>query len=288
MRTILPNISEIIKTKLQYLNEHGVEVSLFELKLLMADVLDIDVGNLRFCNIELSEDQLSKFEKYIEMKKNFWPIDKILGKKSFYKLDFEVNCDVLSPRYDTEILIEETVNLFNKNDSINILELGTGSGCIIISLLDEYKNAKAVGVDISDKALTITKHNAIKNHVFDRLNLINASWFDKDIDTKINKKFDIIISNPPYIPSNDIKNLDNEVKNFDPLIALDGGEDGLRDYRKICDLAKKLLNNNGFLVFEAGINQATDIIQIAQLHNLKFVKIAKDLGGIERCVILKK
>ena len=284
----MPNISEIIKTKLQYLNEHGVEVSLFELKLLMADVLDIDVGNLRFCNIELSEDQLSKFEKYIEMKKNFWPIDKILGKKSFYKLDFEVNCDVLSPRYDTEILIEETVNLFNKNDSINILELGTGSGCIIISLLDEYKNAKAVGVDISDKALTITKHNAIKNHVFDRLNLINASWFDKDIDTKINKKFDIIISNPPYIPSNDIKNLDNEVKNFDPLIALDGGEDGLRDYRKICDLAKKLLNNNGFLVFEAGINQATDIIQIAQLHNLKFVKIAKDLGGIERCVILKK
>ena len=284
----MPNINEIIKTKQQYLNECGVEVSLFELKLLMADVLEIDVGNLRFCNISLNAEQLGKFNEYVEMKKNFWPIDKILGKKSFYKLDFEVNCDVLSPRYDTEILIEEAVTLFDKSANIDILEFGTGSGCIVISLLDEYKNAKAVGVDISAKALEITQKNALNNDVADRLNLINTGWFDNNIIENLNKKFDIIISNPPYIPSKDIKDLDNEVKNFDPILALDGGEDGLRDYRRICLIAKDLLKKDGFLIFEAGINQAHDIVQIALANNLKFVKIAKDFGGIERCVILKK
>ena len=254
----------------------------------MADALNIEVGNLRFYDACPSEDQLNKFEKYVEMKKDFWPVDKILGKKSFYKLDFEVNCDVLSPRYDTEVLIDEAVTLFEKSKKLDILEFGTGSGCIIISLLDEYKNANAVGIDISLRALETTQRNAINNNVSDRLNLINASWFDDDIEKKINKKFDIIISNPPYIPSKDISQLDNEVKNYDPLIALDGGDDGLRDYRKICELANTLLKDDGFLIFEAGINQANDIMQIALLNNLKFVKIVKDLSNIERCVILKK
>lgn len=277
-----------MKTKLQHLNDCGVEVSLFEIKLLMAEAIGIDVKNLMFYDKAMSQEQIDKFEKYIEMKKNFWPVDKILGKKSFYKLDFEINCDVLSPRYDTEILIDETISLFDKLENIDILELGTGSGCIIISLLDEYKNAKAVGVDISAKALEMTQKNAINNNVADRLNLVNASWFDDDIEKKLNKKFDIIISNPPYIPSDDIKNLDNEVKNFDPILALDGGEDGLRDYRRICLIARTLLKEGGYLVFEIGINQADDVKQIALSNNLNFVKITRDLGGIERCVILKK
>ena len=288
MRLTLKKINEIIKTKLHYLADCKVDVSLYELKLLMSDVIGVDVKNLCFYDKTLTEEQLQKFEKYIEMKKNFWPVDKILGKKSFYKLDFEVNCDVLSPRYDTETLIDEAITLYDKSETINILEFGTGSGCIVISLLDEYKNAKAVGVDISEKALEVTKTNALKNNVDERLVLINASWFDEDIDAKINKKFNIIISNPPYIPSGDIKGLDNEVKNFDPLIALDGGKDGLRDYRRICYLTEKLLKDGGFLIFEAGINQAFDIIQIALANKLKLIKTAKDLGGIERCVILKK
>lgn len=284
----LSEINDIIKAKLQYLTDCGIDVSLFEIRLLMADVLNIDVGSLRFCNITLNEEQLSKFEKYIEMKKNFWPIDKILGKKSFYKLDFEVNCDVLSPRYDTEVLIDEATKLFDKKKNIDILEFGTGSGCIVISLLHEYKNAKAIGVDISAKALETTKKNAVNNNVGDRLNLINASWFDENIEEKLNKKFDIIISNPPYIPSDDIKGLTNEVKNFDPLIALDGGKDGLRDYRQICYLSKNLLKDDGFLIFEVGINQAEDVKKTALSNGLNFVKSSNDLTGIERCVILKK
>ena len=266
----MSNIREIIKTKLQYLNDNGVDASSFEIKLLLAEALDTDVSGLTFYNSEISASQLQKFEEYIEKRKNFCPVDKILGKKNFYKLEFEVNNDVLSPRYDTEILIDETLKLFNPTDEIKILEFGTGSGCIVISLLDELKNATAFGVDISEKALKITKTNAIKNNVAGRLTLINASWFDEDIINRINQKFDIIISNPPYIPSKDIETLDNEVKNFDPLVALDGGEDGLRDYRKICELSEKMLKNNGYLVFEAGINQADDY------------------NCINRCVIFKK
>ena len=284
----MSNINEIIKTKLNDLNNSGVEVSLFEIKMLMADVLNIETGNLRFYNEPITSEQLIKFEEYIELKKNFWPIDKIIGKKWFYKLEFETSKDVLSPRADTEILIEEAISLFDISKNINILELGTGSGCIVISLLNEYKNALALGVDISEKALLTTKRNAEKNFVSQRLELLNKSWFDDDILTSINKKFDIIVSNPPYIPTDDIQELDNEVKNFDPIIALDGGSDGLRDYKKICALAKDLLKDDGYLVFEIGINQVDDVVKIAQNNNLKSVKISKDYSGIDRCVILKK
>ena len=285
---MLSNINEIIKTKLNDLNNSGVEVSLFEIKMLMADVLNIETGNLRFYNEPLTSEQLIKFEEYIELKKNFWPIDKIIGKKWFYKLEFETSKDVLSPRADTEILIEEAISLFDISKNINILELGTGSGCIVISLLNEYKNALALGIDISEKALLTTKRNAEKNFVSQRLELLNKSWFDDDILTSINKKFDIIVSNPPYIPTDDIQELDNEVKNFDPIIALDGGSDGLRDYKKICALANDLLKDDGYLVFEIGINQADDVVKIAQNNNLKLVKISKDYSSIDRCVILKK
>lgn len=284
----MSNIKGIIKDKFEYLKTCGIDTSISEVKVLLADVLNTDTGNLRFYNKNLTPDELSKFDKYINLRKDFWPVDKILGKKSFYKLEFEVNQDVLSPRYDTEILIDEAIKLFNPDEKIDILELGTGSGCIVISLLNEYKNARAVGIDISEKALIITKTNAIKNQVDDRLSLLHAGWFDNDITEKINKKFDIIISNPPYIPSADIQKLDNEVKNFDPLLALDGGTDGLRDYKRICSLAESLLKEDGYLIFEAGINQAHDIAEIGVQNRLKSVKISNDLNGIDRCVILKK
>ena len=273
---------------MEYLRNNYVDASLFEVKMLVAEVLGIDVGNLRFYDKSLNKEQLNKLDKYIDLRKNFCPVDKIIGKKSFYKLDFEVNIDVLSPRYDTEILIEEAVKLFDLSEKIDILELGTGSGCIVISLLNEYKRAYAVGIDISEKALSITKKNAINNIVDNRLDLLNVSWFDEDIQTKINKKFDIIISNPPYIPSSEIPLLDDEVRNFDPLIALDGGKDGLRDYRRICDIAGELLKNGGYLIFEAGINQADAIVKIGKEKSLKPVKISCDLNDVERCVILKK
>lgn len=282
------NIKEIIKDKLQYLSDNNVNTSLYEVKLLMADVLSVNVSDLYFHDKEITKNQLQKFDKYVEMRKNFWPVDKIIGKKSFYKLDFDISNDVLSPRYDTEILIEEALKIFAPTDQIKMLEFGTGSGCIIVSLLDELKKATAIGVDISAKAIEYTKKNATKNNVFDRLELLNVSWFDENIQNKISQKFDLIISNPPYIPSDDISNLDDEVKKYDPLIALDGGKDGLKDYRRICEIANDILKEDGFLIFEVGIEQANLVIEIAKKQNFNLVKIAKDYANIERCVILKK
>ena len=284
----MPTIREIIKTKLKYLKDSGVNASSFEVKLLLSDVLNRSVADLIFYDLELTKEQEKLFETYIEKRKNFYPVDKILGKKSFYKSDFEVSEDVLSPRYDTEILIEESLKIFNPADEVNILEFGTGSGCIVISLLNELKKAKATGVDISAKALEMTRKNATNHNVLSRLNLLNLSWFDSDIESKIPQKFDLIISNPPYIPTKDIDNLDVEVKNFDPLIALDGGEDGLRDYEKICEKAEKMLNTGGYLIFEVGINQAQNVTEKAQKYNFEAINIVKDYTGIDRCVILKK
>ena len=279
------DINRIIKLKTDFLREKGVEVSEFEVKLLLADVLGVEVGNLRFYNQRLSNLQSEKFEKMIDMRAAHKPVDKILGYKAFYKHDFIVSEDVLSPRQDTEILIEETLKVLPNNKPVKMLEFGVGSGCIIISLLDEIKNATGIGADISEKALNICKKNAERVGVANRLKLVETSWFDCQIS---DNDFDLIISNPPYIPSDDIISLDDEVKNFDPLIALDGGKDGLRDYRQIAKIAYKMLKNGGFLVFEAGVNQAGDIVKIAKENGFDFCLIARDLGDIERCIILKK
>ena len=185
-------------------------------------------------------------------------------------------------------MVEAAIRLSENEDEIKILELGVGSGCLIISILADKKNAKGIGVDISQEALQTTKYNAEKIGVGDRLKLICGSWFDEDMIKKIGCNFDFIISNPPYIPSADINFLDREVKDFDPLIALDGGEDGLRDYRQICKIAPNILKKDGFLIFEAGIGQARDICEIAQTNNLQHIETIKDLTGIDRCIILKK
>lgn len=283
----MQNIQEIIKEKLLYLKDKGVESSNFELRLMLANLLNIEVGNLHFFHNDISQDTLTKFNEMVEQRALFCPVDKILGCKGFYKHDFIVNQDVLSPRADTEILVEQALKNMDKTTSTNILEFGVGSGCIIISLLFDLPLAQGLGVDISSKALNICQQNAKKIGVGDRLKLKNISWFD-DLWQTQDKLFDLIISNPPYIPTQDIDLLDKEVKNFDPITALDGGSDGLRDYRRIIKIAPTLLKNNGLLILEAGINQANDIVKIGKDDGLEVINIVKDLNNIERCIILKK
>ncbi len=283
----MQNIQEIIKEKLRYLEDKGVKSSNFELKLMLANLLNIEVGNLRFFHDNISQDTLNKFNEIIEQRASFCPVDKILGYKGFYKHDFIVNQDVLSPRSDTEILVEQALKNIDRTTNTNILEFGVGSGCIIISLLSDLPLAQGLGVDISPKALTICKKNAKKIGVSDRLELKNISWFD-DLWQTQDKLFDLIISNPPYIPTQDINSLDKEVKIFDPILALDGGSDGLRDYRQIIEIAPSLLKNSGILILEAGIDQASDIVKIGNNNGLKAIDVVKDLNNIERCIILKK
>jgi len=213
------------------------------------------------------------------------PLDKIIGKKEFYKSVFKVSDKVLSPRPDTEILVEKALELLSEDKPAEILDLGTGSGCILLSLLKERKFATGVGVDVSKEALAVAQENAESLGVKARVTFINKSWLEDDF---INGTFDMVVSNPPYIPSTEIEALDEEVKTYDPRTALDGGSDGLKCYRDIAEVMYPLLKEGGYLLLEVGYNQARDVAGIFTQKHLKLIEIAKDLSDIERCVILKK
>lgn len=281
-------IDQLINDSLHYLQNHGIKTSKFELRLLAAFALKTDLNSVIFHKQPLTEEQITIFKNLVERRRTHCPADKIIGKKGFYKYDFEVNESVLSPRADTELLVEKALDFIREENLSKILELGVGSGCIILSLLADCPKVSGTGIDISEAALDTAKRNALALKVSQRFTPIQISWFDENLTKKIGNDFDMIISNPPYIPSSDIQKLDAEVKDFDPLCALDGGEDGLRDYRQIAKIAGKILKDGGYLIFEAGINQAEDIVNIAQSHGFVKTAVLKDLGGIERCIILKK
>lgn len=270
------------------LSQAGIDSPRLEARLLLADVLKCDVSSSEIFNTDLTENEKETLSLLIDrriIKKE--PLDKILGYKEFYKYNFSVNHNVLSPRPDTEILLEEAINLAS-NKKVSVLDLGTGSGCILLSLLKEDPKAEGVGVDISEDALQIAQKNAKALNVEKKVKWLNLDWFKSDFLQKINAQFDLIVSNPPYIPDKDIAQLEDEVKLYDPLYALSGGEDGLVSYRRIAELAPFLLKEGGYILLECGIGQAQLVADIFMKNNLSFCKILKDLQNIERCVILKK
>lgn len=259
-----------------------------EARLLLAKVLQKDCQDSSLLTVELSQNQKNNLKELIVRRtKNHEPLDKIIGLKGFYKYEFEVNGDVLSPRPDTEILLEEALKLI-QNQKVSILDLGTGSGCILLSLLKENPSAQGVGVDVSDKALCVAQKNAKKLGITMQVKWQNISWNETNFLTQINKEFDMIVSNPPYIPDDDIQTLEPEVKQHDPLLALSGGKDGYDAYHRIAELAPKLLKKGGYILLECGVGQASQVADIFMKQGLSLYKIVKDLQNIERCVILKK
>ncbi len=284
-------INHIINQNLNLLQSRGIETSRFEIKVLIAHILKTEPKYL-IGSQQLNKQQIAELDKLIAQRLKHCPVDKIVGHKGFYKYDFIVNTDVLSPRSDTEIMVEQAIEILNKLNQPKILELGIGSGCIILSILADLPAVSGIGIDISEKALAIADINAEKLNIDEkRLVLLKAGWFDKDIMKKLMEyaPFDMILSNPPYIPDEEITLLDEEVKNYDPLIALNGGKDGLRDYLKINELAYNLLKSDGYLLLEAGdSSQLRKISLMAQSVGLNFVNILKDLTGKDRCIILKK
>lgn len=234
---------------------------------------------------EITSDQEQKAQTMLQRRCNGEPMDKIIGKKEFYKSTFKVNQNVLSPRPDTEILVERALELIPQNQSFNILDLGTGSGCIILSLLNDRPQSHGTAVDISLPALQIAKENAETLNLSSQIEFLHGSW--KEINFPLDE-YDIIVSNPPYIPAKDIATLSTEVKVYDPLLALDGGDDGLLCYREIAQLVPLILKKGGYILLEVGIGQENDVATIFSAQNLSWVKTVPDLAGINRCVILKK
>ena len=274
---------ETIKT----LSDAGISSPRLEARLLIAHILHINANDVSSKTI-IPENLIPSFESAVQKRLQGMPLDKIFGHKEFYKYDFITSEDVLSPRPDTEILLITALDLASQNAFQNVLDLGVGSGCILLSILKEKTNIQGVGADISSKALNIAKQNADRLNVAKRCRFVQKSWFDKDFTSTLNEHFDFIVSNPPYIPTADISSLDIEVRQYDPFVALDGGETGLKDYIQIAKITPQILKKSGYIALEVGIHQATEVQHIFEAQGLKHIKTMPDLAGIERVVVFQK
>lgn len=260
------------------------EVRIFLAKILSATKEFLILNSTK----KLTETQILQLESYVKRRINFEPIAYIIEDKEFFSLNFKVNNHCLIPRPETELIIEYVINHYNSNyhdislkNNIEILDLGTGSACIPISILKNIPNSIAVATDISRETLNIAKINAKNHDLLDRITFIESNWFDNIR----NLKFDIIISNPPYISSNDKNLMSKEVLLFEPHSALFSDENGLSDYKKIAKSAKNFLKNNGIIILESGFNISDDIKNIFLAENYKFIELKKDLSKLDRMIV---
>lgn len=259
------------------------ELCIRQIALALEGVVETPLLDARFF-VENFQDRIpteAEIHDFLYRRKQGEPVSKIIAKRGFWALDFYVTKDVLDPRADTETLIEAVLKHFpDKTQSYKILDVGTGSGCIIASLLYEYKKAKGVAVDISEKALEVAKKNLQGFDVeFFKRDLFETSFLN-DIGV-----VDIIVSNPPYIKTKDIDALENNVRLYDPILALDGGEDGLNAYRALAQNLKSSLKKGTVIFFEIGQNQDEDVKKIMQTAGYSFLNQYKDLAGIVRVLV---
>ena len=234
-------------------------------------------------NKKIDNKSFKKYKKLILRRKNKEPIAYITKKKEFWKNKFFVNKNVLIPRPETETIVEEILKNIDIHSSKNFLEVGTGSGCIIISILKERLNCRATAIDISKKALNIAKFNAKMHHLENKINFINI-----DVDKIQYNKYDFIISNPPYIKKFNLRRLDQGVKFFEPHIALEAGIDGLREIKKLISKSNRLLKINGKLIFEIGMHQCKIIKKILKQNGFYINKVINDISSIPRVIISTK
>ncbi len=234
-------------------------------------------------NNKLEKKKFNKYKKLVFRRKNFEPIAYILNKKEFWKYNFKVNNEVLIPRPETEIVVSKLLNLTNLDSSKQILDVGTGSGCIILSILKERPKCYGTAIDISKKALKIAKSNAKMHHLANKIKFININ-----IDKFNHNKYDFVISNPPYIKKNEINRLDNDIRLYEPLIALKAGIDGLSEIKRIIFKSKKLLKKNGKLIFEIGMNQEKIVKKLLEDSNFYINELCKDIQSYPRVFVATK
>ena len=264
----------------------GIATSELDARLLIQAATRLDHAQvILHADRQINEQQLNALNKMAKRRLKHEPVSRILGTKEFYGRQFKISPAVLDPRPDTETLIDLALSATPKNLNFDILDIGTGTGAIIITMLCERVNAFGIATDISSKALQIAEQNARNLKVNDRLQLIQTSWCDD-----INQLFDLIVSNPPYIASNKISQLAPDVKNHDPHLALDGGTDGLDPYREIARQVAARLKPDGIIMLEIGHDQAADVTEIFTTigftNHHKIQPVSKDFGGNDRVVTL--
>ncbi len=266
------------------LKSASIKSSKLDCEILLSYVLKINREKMLVnLNNKINHQDFVNFNKLINRRVKNEPVAYIVGHKEFWNKKFKVNSDVLIPRPDTEILVEEVIKLIKINSSLNILDIGTGTGCVILSVLNERKKCYGIGLDISKKAINIAKHNAKIQQLKNRIKFINSS-----IDKFCVGKYDLIISNPPYIKSGDIKDLDKGVSFYEPETALNGGCDGYSKIREIIYRSSALIKKKGKLFLEIGYNQKSEVIRILNCNKFYVNKVVKDLGKNNRCIISTK
>ena len=277
------SILQIIELSAEYLNTKGVESPRLNAELLLANLLNCKRLDLYLkYDQPLKEIEINKYRELIARRGKREPLQYIIGNVEFYGLNFSVNPNVLIPRQETEILVDQIISNIDKNTKVKILDIGTGSGNIPIALAKNLPNVEIVAIDISGNAIAIAKFNSERNNVSDRINFINSD-FNKYLISE-NHQFDIIVSNPPYIKIDEYNLLEKELTDFEPNIALTDFNDGLTFYRNISEKSKSLLKSNGQIYFEVGISQSAKVKEILENNNFSNIKLVKDYLEIERVV----
>lgn len=287
------SLEETLKTGKSFLKEAGVESFDLDAKVLLSYVLGMESYELvANPNIEIPLKFCHQYMKLLKRRGAFEPIAQITKSKEFWALPFKISKKTLIPRPDSETMIEAVKSEFkDKNFSYKILDMGTGSGCLLLSLMSEFKQAFGIGIDIQSGAVKVAKENAKILSFDNRAVILKQNWHKKKPSKKITKhKFHIIISNPPYITSQDMKSLAKDVKNYEPKKALWGGRDGLDEYRSLSQAIYdwEILEDGGRIFLELGRGQENDVKQIFEAFGFKFEKYFKDLSGIIRVIEFSK
>lgn len=278
---------ELVNEAAKSFAELGIEEAENDAKELLMFLMNWDYTHYTLCiDDESTKEAVDKYAELVEKRKNRIPVQLIIGEAPFYGRQFKVTRDTLIPRFDTEILVEEVISYIKKkyqSGEARVLDMCTGTGCIAITIDQEVATKKVVAADISEKALEVARENARKNGS-------RAEFIRTDLFEGINEEFDVLVSNPPYIPTKVIDTLQPEVKNNDPHLALDGGEDGLDIYRRIIQgiNSKNVLSVSGAVFFEIGYDQGEAVSGLLEKAGFSKVRVIKDLAGLDRAVAAEK
>ena len=278
------NIQSAILEGANILKNKSINSAKLDSEILLASVIDKDRKYLILNNDQnIKEKNLIHFQKLINKRSFREPIAYLTNKKHFWNYKFFVTKDTLIPRPDTELIVEQILKLTKSKTKMKILDIGVGSGCILLTILKERKNFYGVGVDISKKCLNISKINAKNLEVSSRV-----KFFKSDVDKFDLGKYDLIVSNPPYIKKLSLKYLEKDVVNFEPKLALDGGLDGLSEIRKVITKSSELIKKNGKFILEIGFDQKNKVINLLKDKGFYINSISKDLAKNDRCIVSTK
>ncbi len=278
------NIETAIKKGVNILKENNITNPYLDSEVLMTSTVKKDKKYIILNSKKtLTDKDLSYFNELIKRRTKGEPIAYLINKKEFWNTEFYINNDVLIPRPDTELIIEQVLKIYSKNSYCRTLDIGLGSGCILLSILKERKNFYGVGIDVSKKSIKVSKFNAKMLNLYSRVKFYNSNVDNFNIG-----KYDLIVSNPPYIELSTLKYLEKDVFNFEPKLALNGGKSGVSEIKKVIDKSSSLIKNKGKFILEIGFNQKNKVKEMLKRKGFYINSILKDYAKNDRCIISTK